>query len=385
MAQLAINLSRLFVLSAVIATPGVGLAAQATRSSFGKIPSGAEIEAITLTNAHGVSATVLTYGATLQALVAPDRAGAKADVVLGFSDATAYVRNATYMGGSIGRYANRIGHGRFTLDGKAYQLALNDNGIAALHGGAKGFDKRIWAVEAVKQGPVASVTLTLTSPDGEEGYPGTLKATAVYALDEADRLTISYSAVTDQPTIVNLTNHALFNMAGEGSSDGAMGNILQISADGYTPVDAQLIPTGDVAALAGTVFDFREPHQIAARLRDAADPQIVTGRGYDHNFVLNGAAGAAPRLVAHLSDPKSGRAMDILSDQPGLQFYSGNFLNGVLVGKSGRLYRQGDGIALEPQRFPDAPNKPQFGSARLDPGQTYHNTMIFHLTVDPVK
>jgi aldose 1-epimerase len=383
--RLARCTSQAFLVSATIAlaAPGISGAADVTRTSFGRLSGGTEIEAITLKNAHGVSATVLTYGATLQALVAPDRTGAKADVVLGFRDAEAYERNNTYMGGSIGRYANRIGLGRFTLDGKAYQLALNDNGVAALHGGAKGFDKRIWAVVDIKQGPVASVTLALISPDGEEGYPGALKATAVYSLDETDRLTIRYSAVTDRPTIVNLTNHALFNMAGEGAEEGAMGNILQIVADGYTPVDAQLIPTGRITPLAGTAFDFREPREIAVRLRDAADPQVVVGRGFDHNYVLRGAAGAAPRLVARLSDPKSGRSMEILSDQPGLQFYSGNFLNGVLVGKTGRLYRQGDGIALEPQRFPDAPNKPQFASARLDPGQTYSNTMIFHLMVDP--
>lgn len=378
----AVSKAILYALAVAVAVRGEGLAAEAKPSPFGRTPDGAAVEAITLTNAHGVSATVLTYGATLQSLVAPDRRGAKADVVLGFSDAAAYVRNDTYMGGSIGRYANRIGQGRFSLDGKVYQLALNNNGVAALHGGVKGFDKRIWAIEDVKQGPVASVALTLVSTDGEEGYPGTLKATAVYSLDEDDRLTITYTAVTDRPTIVNLTNHALFNMAGEGSSGGAMGNVLQILADGYTPVDVQLIPTGQVTPLAGTAFDFRQPRQLAERLRDASDPQIVTGRGYDHNYVLRGAAGGAPRLVARLSDPKSGRTLEILSDQPGLQFYSGNFLSGVLIGKGGSLYRQGDGIALEPQRFPDAPNKPQFGSARLNPGETYRNTMIFHLAVD---
>ncbi len=366
-----------------LASPGAGSAAEAKRASFGRTPDGTEVEAITLSNAHGVSATVLTYGATLQSLVAPGRNGAKADVVLGFRDAAEYVRNDTYMGGTIGRYANRIGQGRFALDGKTYQLALNNNGVAALHGGTKGFDKRMWTVTDVKHGPVASVTMTLTSPDGEEGYPGTLKATAVYSLDEANRLTIRYSAVTDRPTIVNLTNHALFNMAGEGSSDGAMGNVLQVMADGYTPVDDKLIPTGETTPLAGTAFDFRTPHMIAERLRDAADPQIVTGRGYDHNYVLRAAPGGKSRVIARLSDPKTGRAMEIISDQPGLQYYSGNFLNGVLVGKSGRLYRQGDGIALEPQRFPDAPNRPRFGVTRLNPGETYSNTMVFRMTVDP--
>lgn len=357
-------------------------AAEVKRAPFGQTPDGAAVEAITLSNGKGVSATILTYGATLQALVAPDRNGAQADIVLGFGDAAAYVRNAAYMGGSVGRYANRIGQGRFTLDGTAYQLALNNNGVAALHGGTKGFDKRIWMVRQVSAGPVASVTLTLTSPDGEEGYPGTLSVTAVYSLDDANALTIAYSAVTDRPTIVNMTNHALFNMAGEAAGR-ATDNRLQILADGYTPIDAQLLPTGQVTPVAGTAFDFREPQVIETRVRRANDPQIVIGRGYDHNYILRGpAGGGAPRLAARLSDPKSGRVMEILSDQPGLQFYSGNNLTGVWAGKSGTLYRQGDGVALEPQRFPDTPNRPAFGSARLDPGETYRNTLVLRLITD---
>jgi aldose 1-epimerase len=237
-------------------------------------------------------------------------------------------------------------------------------------------------VRQVSAGPVASVTLTLTSPDGEEGYPGTLSVTAVYSLDDANALTIAYSAVTDRPTIVNMTNHALFNMAGEAAGR-ATDNRLQILADGYTPIDAQLLPTGQVTPVAGTAFDFREPQVIETRVRRANDPQIVIGRGYDHNYILRGpAGGGAPRLAARLSDPKSGRVMEILSDQPGLQFYSGNNLTGVWAGKSGTLYRQGDGVALEPQRFPDTPNRPAFGSARLDPGETYRNTLVLRLITD---
>jgi len=356
-------------------------AAELSRKPFGAIASGEAVEAITLTNAKGVSATIITYGATLQSLIAPDRAGKKADIALGFADAATYEKNASYFGASVGRFANRIGKGRFTLDGKTYQLALNNNKVAALHGGVKGFDKVVWKVLDAKSGPTASVTFGHVSPDGDEGYPGTLTATATYALDEQNNLTITYGATTDKPTIVNMTNHALFNVAGEGVAEGAMGNVLTLPADGYTPVDGELIPTGTITPVAGTAFDFRKPTAVGDRIRDASDPQLVVGRGYDHNYVLNGKAGGAPRLAARLADPKSGRVLEILSDQPGIQFYAGNFIDGTTISKSGKIYRQGDGIALEPQHFPDAPNKPQFAPVRLDPGQKYNNTMVFRLTV----
>ncbi len=366
----------------MLAGPVAGQAATLSRAAFGQTPSGEAVEAFTLKNAHGVSATVITYGATLQSLVAPGRNGTKADIVLGFSDAGAYARNASYFGATVGRVANRIGKGRFELDGKSYQLAQNDHGVAALHGGKKGFDKVVWKVLATKSNAAgASVTLGYVSPDGEEGYPGTVTATATYALDEKNQLTVSYGATTDKPTLVNMSNHALFNVAGEGASEGAMGNVLTLLADGYTPVDAELIPTGKITPVAGTAFDFRKPTAVGARIRDARDPQLVIGRGYDHNYVLNGKAGGAPRLAARLSDPKSGRTLEVLSDQPGVQVYAGNFIDGTLVGKSGKIYRQGDGIALEPQHFPDAPNKPAFAPIRLNPGQTYSNTMVFRLTV----
>ena len=374
------KLTSALLAAAATALPAGVLAADYARAPFGKTPDGVEVEAITLTNAKGVSATVITYGATLQSLIAPGRDGTKADIALGFADAGAYARNASYFGASVGRFANRIGKGRFSLDGKTYQLALNNNGVAALHGGVKGFDKQVWSVVEVKRGAVASVTFKLVSPDGDQGYPGTLTATATYALDEASQLTITYGATTDKPTIVNLTNHALFNLAGEGASEGAMGNVLTLAADGYTPVDAELIPTGEITPVAGTAFDFRKPVAVGERIRDARDPQLVTGRGYDHNMALTGKAGGAPRLAARLADPKSGRVLEILSDQPGIQFYAGNFIDGTMVGKSGKIYRQGDGIALEPQHFPDAPNKPAFAPVRLDPGQTYSNTMVFRLT-----
>lgn len=357
-------------------------AAELSRKPFGQIPSGETVEAITLTNGKGVSATVITYGATLQALIAPGRDGKGADIALGFGNAETYAKTASYFGATVGRFANRIGKGRFTLDGKTYQLALNNNGVAALHGGVKGFDKVVWKVLDTKPGPVASVTLGYVSPDGDEGYPGTLTTTATYALDEQNQLTVTYGATTDKPTIVNISNHALFNMAGEGSADGAMGNVLTIPADGYSPVDAELIPTGETTPVAGTAFDFRKPTAVGTRIRDGKDPQMVIGRGYDHNYVLNGKAGGAMRLAARLSDPKSGRVLEILSAEPGLQFYAGNFIDGTWTGKSGKIYRQGDGIALEPQHFPDAPNKPQFAPVRLDPGQTYRNVMVFRLSVE---
>lgn len=375
------RLKTIALCGAALLLAGTVQAAELSRKPFGTLPSGESVEALTLTNGNGVSATVITYGATLQSLIAPGRDGKSADVALGFTDAAGYANNNSYFGASVGRFANRIGKGRFSLDGKTYQLALNNDGVAALHGGVKGFDKVVWKVLEAKAGPVASVTFGYVSPDGEEGYPGTLTATATYALDEQNQLTITYGATTDKPTIVNLTNHALFNMAGEGAPEGAMGNVLAIPADGYTPVDAELIPTGAVTPVAGTAFDFRKPMAVGDRIRDARDPQLLIGRGYDHNYVLNGASGAAPRLAARLSDPKSGRTLEILSTAPGLQFYAGNFMNGLMVGKSGKMYRQGDGIALEPQHFPDAPNKPQFASTRLDPGQVYKNTMVFRLSV----
>lgn len=356
-------------------------AAEYSRASFGKLSTGENVEAITLTNGKGVTARIITYGATLQALTAPDRNGKFADIVLGYSDAAAYEKNANYFGVTVGRYANRIGKGRFTLDGKTYQLELNNNGVAALHGGTKGFDKVVWTVLDVKHGPVASVTLGYTSPDGDQGYPGTMKVTATYSLDEKNQLTIDYRATTDRPTIANITNHALFNMAGEGAAEGAMGNRLTIPADHFTPVDAELIPTGTLAPVAGTVFDFRKPRIVGQDIRDGSNEQLVIGRGYDHNFVLNGPSGGAPRLGARLEDPQSGRVLEILTDQPGIQFYAGNFIDGTTVGKSGKMYRQGDGIALEPQHFPDSPNKPQFPSVRLDPGKEYRNVMIFRVGV----
>lgn len=361
------------------ALAGAAHAAEASRAPFGTLADGTAIERITLTNGRGIAASIISYGATLQALEVPDRAGKRADVVLGYAKLDDYVAVPKYFGSSVGRYANRIAGGHFTLDGRAYTLATND-GPNSLHGGRKGFDKVAWTVVSVESGPAARVVLRYVSPDGEEGYPGTLTVTATYSLDEDNALAITYEARTDKPTIVNLTNHSFFNLAGEGSDTSILGHVLTIAADAITPVDETRIPTGALRPVAGTAFDFRTPTPIGARIRDASDQQILYGRGYDHNYALNGTAGGTPRLAARLEDPASGRVMELLSDQKGVQFYSGNFLDASVAGKSGRVYRQSDGLALEPQLFPDTPNQPAFGSARLDPGAVYRNRAVYRFT-----
>ena len=353
---------------------------EARRESAGSLPDGSMVEAVTLSNAHGVTARILSYGATLQSFSGPDRDGRVADVVLGYDDLRSYFEHPNYFGATIGRYANRIGGGRFALDGVAYQLPLNDK-KNSLHGGGKGFDKQVWRIAAVTAGPTARATFTRRSPDGEAGYPGNLDVTVTYSLDEQGNLGIVYDATTDRSTVVNLTNHAIFNLAGEGSLQGATGHRLTIPASAITPVDAQLIPTGTLQPVAGTVFDFRRPRMVADGIRDGHDEQIRYGQGYDHNFALDAGLTAAPKLAARLEDPVSGRVLEVLSTEPGLQLYTGNFLDGTFVGKHGHLYRMGDGIALEPQKFPDAPNHPAFVSARVDPGHPYHHVMIYRLSV----
>jgi aldose 1-epimerase len=366
------------VLAMVSATSASG--AEAVRAPFGTLPDGTQIEAVTLSNKNGVTARIIAYGATLQSLHVPDRNGQKSDVVLGYPSLDSYVSKPQYFGTTTGRYANRIAGATFSLDGKSYALAANDT-PNALHGGKKGFDKVVWPISNVKSGPSASVTFTYVSPDGEEGYPGTLKTSVTYALDEQQTLTITYEAVTDKPTIVNLTNHSLFNLAGPGRD--ILGQRLMVNADAYTPVNDTLIPTGELRNVAGTPFDFRQAHEIGTRIRDGRDAQIVIGRGYDHNFVLRGGVTAQPKLAARMEDPVSGRAMELHTTEPGLQVYSGNFLNGTVVGKENTVYRQADGLALEPQKFPDSPNQAAFPSARLNPGEVYRQTSYFKFSVLP--
>jgi aldose 1-epimerase len=346
-------------------------AADAQRQPFGSLDD-------------GMKATVISLGASLQSLVVPDAAGKSADIVLGYASIDGYKAAPQYFGATVGRFANRIAKGRFTLDGHAYQIPLNDK-TNTLHGGTKGFDKVVWSVGEVKHDAgKASVTLTYVSPDGDMGYPGKLNVSATYTLDDQNRLSIDYRATTDKPTIVNISNHTYWNLSGEGSGS-VLDDTLTIPADSYLPTDATSIPTGQPASVAGTVFDFRTAKPIGRDVRDGHETQLVYGHGYDHNWILSKAAVAQPRMVARVADPHSGRVLTLESSQPGLQFYSGNFLDGTTVGASGRVYRQGDAFVLEPQIFPDTPNQPSFGSARLNPGQEYRNLIVYSFTATPVK
>lgn len=376
------HLLGLSMAAGLVASPAC--AAEAHREAAGRLADGTAVEAITLSNASGVAARILTYGATLQSLVAPDRNGVPADITIGYDDLASYEQRPNYFGVTVGRYANRIAGAGFDLDGKRYQLARND-GTNSLHGGTQGFDKRNWKVEAVEGGPVAKLVLSLTSPDGDQGYPGELDIKVTYTLDDAGDLGITFEAATGAPTVVNMTNHALFNLAGTGATEDAMRHWLIIPASRYTPVDDNLIPTGELRAVAGTVFDFRSPRLVEDGLRDGSDPQIRIGRGYDHNWVLDKGSTPEPQLAARLAHPESGRVLDVLTTEPGIQFYSGNFLDGTVTGKGGKVYRMGDGIALEPQKFPDTPNQPEFGSALVVPGKPYRHAMIYRVHTMPAR
>lgn len=354
-------------------------AAKAERAPWGKLADGTAVEAVTLTGADGVSARIVSYGALLQAFNTPDRTGKIADITLGYDRLQDYLDHPNYWGQTIGRYANRIAGGSFTLDGKAYQLTKNDK-TNALHGGPKGFDKQAWKVVSITQGAQASVTLARTSPAGEEGYPGTLKVQVTYSLDDHGALTIDYAATSDAATVVNMTNHALFNLGGEGAPVDVLAHRLTIPAARYTPVNERLIPTGELKPVAGSVFDFTRGRVLSDGVRDGRDPQIVFGHGYDHNFVLDKGLTKTPELAARLEDPASGRVLELLTTEPGVQVYTGNFLDTTLIGKQGHLYRMSDGIALEPQKFPDTPNQPAFGSARVDPTHPYHHRLIFRVS-----
>ncbi len=365
---------------ALATTAAPALGAQAHKEAFGKLADGTPVEAVTLSNAHGMKARILAWGSILQELVAPGKDG-PADIVLGYDGMDGYLKAPNYFGATVGRYANRIAKGKFTLDGTSYQLAVND-GPNALHGGLKGFDKRLWTIAKVDSAAdKASVTLTYTSADGEEGYPGTMQISATFTLTESNELQVTYRATSDKPTVVNLTNHSYFNLAGQASGISATEAVVTIPAQSFTPVDTTLIPTGEFRPVAGTPFDFRTPHRVADRIRDGRDEQLRIGRGYDHNWVLSRAPTEGLHTMAKVEDRSSGRAMEILSNQPGVQFYTGNFLDGTAVGKAGTIYRQGDGLCFEPQVFPDTPNKPAFGSARLDPGATYENRIVYRFSV----
>jgi len=363
-----------------------------TKAPFGTLPDGTAIDRYTLSNGS-TTAKILTYGGILEQLWTPDRKGHSANVTLGFKDLAGYLSDAykksnPYFGAIIGRYGNRIANGRFTLDGTEYSLDIN-NTPNSLHGGFEGFNVKVWDATPIETDHSAGVKLKYTSPAGEgctqsmpsippctTGYPGTLTTEVDYTLDTHNRLRIDYTATTDAPTVVNLTNHAYWNLAGEGSGT-IYDHQLKLNADRYTPDDPTLIPTGAIDPVAGTPFDFRTFHAIGERIRED-DPQLVIGRGYDHNWVLNRPAGDNSLIkAAVLRDPSSGRELKISTTEPGIQFYSGNFLDGTLYGTSGRQYRQGDGLALETQHFPDSPNHSNFPSTVLRPGDKFDSTTIY--------
>jgi aldose 1-epimerase len=362
----------------LLAQPAGAQSARVSKASFGRLADGTAIDKYTLTNTRGMSVSILTYGGILQSVRVPDRNGRLKNVTLGFSNIggytnPAYVKSNPYFGALIGRYGNRIAKGRFTLDGQTFQLPIN-NDPNSLHGGNVGFDKRVWAAQQVRPNGTVGLRLSLVSADGDQGYPGTLNVAVTYTLDNRNRIHIDYQATTSKPTVVNLTNHAYWNLAGEGSGT-IYDHQLQINANRFTPDDPTLIPTGQIASVSGTPFDFRNLRAIGDRIR-SNNAQMKIGRGYDHNWVLN-RRGSGLQTAARLRDPSSGRELTITTTEPGLQFYSGNFLDGTLYGTAGRQYREGDGLALETQHFPDSPNHANFPSTTLRPGQTYRTQTVY--------
>ncbi len=336
---------------------------------FGKTQDGQAVEVYTLKNAHGLTAKVITYGAILTEMHVPDKAGNFADVTLGFNDLKDYLKGHPFFGATTGRYANRIAGGKFAIDGKEFKLAVN-NGPNSLHGGLKGFDKVLWKAREVQNPLGPSVRFEYTSADGEEGYPGNLEVVVVYTLTNNNELRIDYGAETDKPTVVNLTNHAYWNLAGEGQGT-ILDHQLQILATQFTPVDDTSIPTGEFKNVEGTPMDFLKPHTIGERIARAPN-----GNGYDHNFVLRKTGPGTLDLAAVLKDPKSGRVMQVLTSEPGIQLYTANYLDGSLTGKSGGKYVKNGAVCLETQHFPDSPNKPSFPSTVLRPGERYMTTTV---------
>jgi aldose 1-epimerase len=346
-----------------------------SRGPFGTAPDGTPVDVYTLRNSQGAEARICTYGGIVVSIKVPDRAGQMGDVVLGYDTLAEYIKENPYFGSLIGRYGNRIAKGRFTLDGREYTLAVN-NTPNHLHGGLKGFDKVVWQARAFEgeQGPV--LELTYFSPDGEEGYPGNLNVKAVYTWRDDNTLRLDYTATTDAATVVNLTQHSYFNLAGGGD---VLSHEVMINASRFTPVDETLIPTGELRPVDGTPFDFRQPTAIGARIQ-RADTQLKYGKGYDHNWVINNPAGQL-ELQARVYEPTSGRVLEVLSTEPGLQFYSGNFLDGKITGKGGWKYQFRHGFCMEPQHYPNSPNQPEFPSVVLRPGHTYRNTIMYRVSV----
>ncbi len=372
---------RRVVISAVVALIilGVAMTAEAgtriERKAWGTTPDGRTVELFTLSREGAPTVAITSHGAYIVSILTPDRDGQVADVTLGHADLAGYLGDGGYLGAVVGRYANRIARGTFRLGDQTYTLARN-NGPNHLHGGPEGFHRKLWTPHLVTGPEGDALELTYVSADGEEGYPGTLTATVVYSLT-ADGLRIDYSATTDAPTILNLTNHAYFNLAGEGSGD-ILGHEMQIEADAFTPVDETLIPTGELRPVEGTPLDFREPVALGARIDDPY-PQLQAGGGYDHNYVVRGAAGEL-RLAARVYEPKTGRVLEVLTTQPGMQLYTGNFLDGSIVGKSGKAYERRGGFCLETQHFPDSPNQAGFPTVALEPGEGYEESTVFRFS-----
>ncbi len=358
-------------------TPAAAGHPTASRALFGVLANGDSVHVYTLTNDNGIVLRALDYGGVIQSLRTPDRSGQSADIVLGFDTLAKYVKDSPYFGAIIGRFANRIARGHFTLDGKTYTLAIN-NGPNALHGGLVGFDKVIWNADPFTTDSSAGIVWTHTSPDGDQGYPGTLKLRVTYTLTDANELVINYEATTDKPTIINLTNHCYFNLAGAGHGN-ILDELVMINADSMTPIDSTEIPTGKVVSVAGTPFDFRIPTTIGARINEP-NQQLKFAGGYDHNFVLNRSDSGLTH-AARVVDPTTGRTLDVYTSQPGLQFYTGNFLDGSFSGIGG-VYVRRAGFTLETQHYPDSPNHPNFPSVVLRPGETFHSTTIFKFGVE---
>ena len=370
------NLLILTVCAATILLLDSAAQGQITRESFGKTAEGQDVDIYTLKNSRGAEAKITNYGGIVTSLKVPDRNGKFADIVLGFDNLDAYLKGHPYFGALIGRYGNRIAKGRFTLDGVEYKLAVN-NGENHLHGGIKGFDKVVWKAKPLKVPGGAALELTYLSKDGEEGYPGNLSVKVVYTLTPANELKIDYTATTDKATVINLTHHSYFNLAGQGNGD-ILNHQLLISASRFTPTDAGSIPTGQLRAVRGTPFDFTRTTAIGARINQDEE-QLKFGKGYDHNFVLNGRMGVM-RRAARVSDPSTGRVMEVWTTEPGIQFYTGNFLDGTLTGKDGKVYQQRFGFCLETQHYPDSPNRPNFPTTVLRKGGRYHTTTIYRFS-----
>jgi aldose 1-epimerase len=348
------------------------------REPFGTTADGRAVERFTLTSTSGVTITVLSFGGVIQSILVPDRSGAMADVTLGYDTLAEYERDKSYLGALVGRYANRIRAGRFSLDGREYTLAQNAGGNH-LHGGVRGFNKAVWSLEPFDDRGDVGLVLEHVSPDGDEGYPGTLRVRVTYRLTENGELAIDFLATTDAPTPVNLTQHAYFNLAGSGSGD-ILDHVLELFASRFTPVDATLIPTGELRSVRGTPFDFSTPETVGARI-GGDDEQLRLAGGYDHNFVVDRVSNAELALAARLTDPLSGRGIDIRTTEPGIQFYTGNFLDGTVAGKGGVPHRYRSGLALETQHFPNSPNEPSFPSTILRPGAEHRSRTVYHFVV----